>query len=563
MGRHSRPDDVDDDESIHIPADLAPSGRHAKIWDSPSLSGYAHPSMTNTGQLHIDLVAETVLMERIVAKVHEDRDGTLHEPRQPQLDGRAARRNTVAMLGSRLAIASMGWAGSMILARVLAPDDFGKFSFVFGLLGVLSVVTDLGVGRVVLAKLVECNPWEVSYVTTAFIALRGVLGFIGYALAVGYVVLLGYSSDVVWATVVAGLVVVVATPSNALSVMYQSRLRMASVAAAETLGQLAQLVCTIAAVLWHPVLLVVVAPAVINEVVAAALKIRGVRAGKAGPLPAARAQLWRWREMLIEAVPLTIGFALLTVLSKVDVLMLGRMDTFDSVGLYTVGYKFADLLSMVASTVVGPVTTLLVATWPAQSEQFRQRTREAAMLLAVLGAAATAAFWPTADGVLALLYGERFAEGADASRMLVAGSALSMLTELGLMVLVATGRHRVYPWVALAALVANVAMNLVLIPRMSFEGAALATVLTEAVMVVAIWVVVARTVAVRRLFPFAQASAIAMLGVAVTVWASLLAEQFDVPWPITAVVAPLCVFAGVHFLPITGGLGLVGLVKSR
>src|SRR5690606_360932 len=142
---------------------------------------------------------------------------------------------------------------------------------------------------------------------------------------------------------------------------------------------------------------------------------------------------------------------LLTLLSKIDVLMLGRMDTFDSVGLYTVGYKFADLLSMVSSTVVGPVTTLLVATWPAQSEMFRQRTREAAMLLAVLGATATAAFWSSADGVLSLLYGERFAEAAGASRMLVLGSALSMLTELGLMVLIATGRHRVYTWLGRAA----------------------------------------------------------------------------------------------------------------
>jgi len=580
MGRHSRPDDADeflvsvpvdeelvsvplDEELVSVPVDTPAPGRHSKIWDSPSMSGYAHPSLTNTGQLRIDLVAETVLMERIVAKVHEHRDGTLHEPSTPELDGRAARRNTIAMLGSRLAIASMGWAGSMVLARFLSPDDFGKFSFVFGVLGLLSVVTDLGVGRVVLAKLVECNPWEVSYVTTAFIALRGLLGFLGYGLAVGYVLLLGYSSDVVWATVVGGLVVVVATPSNALSVMYQSRLRMASVAVAETLGQLAQLVCTIAAVLWHPVLLVLVVPAVINEIVAAAIKVRGIRAGKAGPLPAARAQLWRWREMLVEAIPLTIGFALLTVLSKIDVLMLGRMDSFDSVGLYTVGYKFADLLSMVASTVVGPVTTLLVATWPGQSEQFRQRTREAAMLLAVLGAAATAAFWPSADGILALLYGDRFAEAADASRLLVLGSALSMLTELGLMVLVATSRHRVYPWVALAALGANVGMNLVLIPRMSFDGAALATVLTEAVMLVAMWVVVARTIPIGRLFPFAQTSAIAMLGLAVTVWASLLSERFGIPWPVTAVVAPMCVFAGVQFLPITGGLGLVGLVKTR
>ncbi|WP_232622265.1 flippase [Rhodococcus rhodochrous] len=508
-----------------------------------------------------DRMAETVVMERIVAA--HDPGGTLHEPQTPELDGRAARRNTVVMLGSRLAVASMGWAGSMIAARALAPDDFGKFSFVFGLLGLLSVVTDLGVGRVVLAKLVECNPWEVSYVTTAFIALRGVLGLLGYALAVGYVVLLGYSSDVVWATVVAGLVVVIATPNNALSVMYQSRLRMASVAIAETFGQLAQLIATIAAVLWNPVLLVLVVPAVINEIVGAGILVRGVRAGRAGPLPAARAQLWRWREMLVEAIPLSIGFALLTLLSKIDVLMLGRIDTFDSVGLYTVGYKFADLLSMVSSTVVGPVTTLLVATWPAQSEMFRQRTREAAMLLAVLGATATAVFWSSADGVLSLLYGERFAEAADASRMLVLGSALSMLTELGLMVLIATGRHRVYPWVALAALAGNIGANLVLIPRMSFDGAALATVFTEAAMLVAIWIVVARTVRIGGLFPFTQTVAIAMLGVAVAVWMSLLAERYDLPWPVTAALSAVCVLAGTHVLPITGGLGLAGLVKSR
>ncbi len=116
------------------------------------------------------------------------------------------------------------------------PDEFGKFSLIFGLLGLLSVVTDLGVGRVVLAKLVECNPWEVSLVTTAFISLRVALGLFGYIVAVGYVWILRYPAEVVEATAVAGLVVVVATPSHALSVMYQSRLRMTYVAIAEASG---------------------------------------------------------------------------------------------------------------------------------------------------------------------------------------------------------------------------------------------------------------------------------------------------------------------------------------
>lgn len=294
-------------------------------------------------------------------KERRERETKIHGPAAPDLTANDARRSTAIMLGSRIAVAAMGWTGSVLIARSISPDEFGQFSLIFGLLGLLSVVTDLGVGRVVLAKLVECNPWEVSLVTTAFISLRVALGLFGYIVAVGYVWILRYPAEVVEATAVAGLVVVVATPSHALSVMYQSRLRMTYVAIAEGIGRLAQLVATIVAVLWQPILLVLVIPAVINEVVAAVVKVRGVRKGVAGPRPSSRAQFRRWREMLIEAIPLSIGFALVTLLSKVDVLLLGKLDTFDSVGLYTIGYKFADLLQIVAITVVTPVTTLLVS----------------------------------------------------------------------------------------------------------------------------------------------------------------------------------------------------------
>jgi len=561
MGRHTRPDDLGEPAVAPSFATQSSVGRHARLWDTASWSALGAPSYgTGQGSVHGDVAAETVVLQRIAAKIRED---TIHEPQTPELDARDARRNTITMLGSRVAVAAMGWTGSMIVARALSPDDFGKFSFVFGLLGLLSVVTDLGVGRVVLAKLVECNPWEVSYVTTAFIALRAALGMLGHLLAIAYVLVMGYPSDVVWATVIAGLVVVVATPSHALTVMYQSRLRMAYVAVAETLGQLVQLVCTVAAVLFAPVLLVLVVPAVINEIVAIVVKIRGVRNGIAGPVPASRAQLWRWREMLAEAVPLSIGFALITILSKIDVLMLGRMDSFDSVGLYTVGYKFADLLGIVASTVVGPVTTLLVATWPGDTERFRGRTRESAILLTVLGAVAVAAFWPVAPALMDLLYGSRFAEAADAGRFLVLGSALSMLTELGLMVLVSTSRHRVYPWVALAGLAVNVALNLVMIPRWSYFGASIATLVTDLVLLAAIWIVVARTVPIRRLFPVGAIIGVAILGFAVTVWATLLTDRFHIPWIVTAAVAPTLVLAGMQFLPVAGRIRLVHLLKSR
>lgn len=451
-------------------------------------------------------------------------------------NNRAAVRNSIAMLGSRVVIAVMGWGGSIVIARMLAPDAWGQFSFVFGLLGLLSVITDLGVGPVVLARLMDADDREVAQVAGSYITLRLVLGLLGYFVALGYVLALSYPSEVVRATAVAGIVVVLATPSHALSVLFQSRLRMTVVAAAETAGQVVQLALTVLAAVFAPTLLIFVLPFVVNELVTIWLKLRSVRRGGSGPVPSWSAGSSRWRGMLVEAIPLTIGTALVTLLSRVDVVMLSRLDTFDAVGLYTVGYKFADALELVSLAVVTPVLTLLVHAWSKDNEEFRRRSRETVLALTVLAAVAITAFWASAQPLLTVLYGPRFEASTLSSRLLVTGSSLSMITYVGFTVLVAAGRGRLYPIVGVIGLALNIGLNLVLIPRRSFDGAAVATVITEAVVAVAIWVLITWSVPVDRLFPWAQV--LGMVVVTVAIVAASTALEARIPWP---ALVPLCV----------------------
>lgn len=447
-------------------------------------------------------------------------------------NNRAALHNSIALLLSRVMVAAMGWAGSIVIARLLSPDDWGKFSFIFGLLGLLSIITDLGVGPVVLARLMDDDEREVASVAGSYVALRLALGVLGYLAAVGYVLALGYPTSVVRATAVAGVVVVLATPSHALSVLFQSRLRLTVVAVAEATGQAVQLTLTVLAAVFAPVLLAFILPFIANEVVKIWLKLRSVRRGSVGPVPSRTAGISRWRGMLIEAIPLTIGTALVTLLSKVDILMLSRLDTFDSVGLYSVGYKFSDALELISFAVATPVLTLLVRAWSTDSEEFRRRSRETTLVLALLASVAITGFWASAEPLLTILYGPRFGVSAFSSRLLVAGSGLSMISYVGFTVLVAAGRGRLYPVVGIIGLTLNVALNFVLIPRMSYNGAAIATVISESIVLVVMWVLLTRAVPVDRLFPLAQ-----LLGMAIAtgaiVAASTLVEGV-VPWPFLA-----------------------------
>ncbi|QMU20908.1 flippase [Gordonia rubripertincta] len=465
----------------------------------------------------------------------------------PASDAKAATRATAAMLLSRIVIAALGWAGSVIIARTLSPEDWGSYSFVFALLGLTAIFTDLGVGRAVMARLISDDAEDVARTSSAFIALRVLLGLVGYVLAVLYVVVLQYPGEVIRATAVAGLVVVFATPGQALTVIFQSRHRLVLTAIAESLGQVLQLAITIAAALVAPWLLVFVLAPVANEIFALSAKIAGIARRRSGLRPSRVVEWSRWKPMLTDALPLAIGFALTIALQKIDVLLLSLLDSLDAVGIYSIGYKFSDIMDTLILAAVGPISTLLVAAWPHRPGELRQRCRTAAIAFGAAGGVAVAAFWPSAEGIIELLYGRRFVEGADAARFLVLGAAIMSLIVLGIFLLAATGFAKRYPWIAVSGLALNIVLNLVLIPRYSYTGAAIATVITFGMCAVALWTVVARTLPVTELLPGGSLLALTVLTAAVCVAGVWAADH--VPWPVVSVVAALAVGApGVALL---------------
>lgn len=471
-------------------------------------------------------------------------------------DPKAAARATAAVLMSRVVVAALGWIGSVVIARTLSPDQWGQFSFVFALLGLMSVVTDLGVGRVVLARLMDDDAEEIGRTASSFLALRTVLGLIGYLFAIGYVVLLGYPSEVVLATVLGGLVVVFATPSHALSVLFQSRHRLLLVAVAESIGQVLQLGLTVLAAVFAPTLLWFVLPAVANEIFKLVTKGFGIRSRTIGLRPSRRVEVRRWGPYLKEAVPLAIGFALTIAMLKIDVLMLSLLDSFDAVGLYSIGYKFSDMIDTFTLAAVAPVSTLLIASWPDDLATFRVRSRSAATLFAVFGAMAVAAFWPSAEPLIGLLYGDRFVEGSNAARLLVLGAALMSLVMLGIFVLASAGMQRHYPIVALLGLAINVGLNLFLIPRYSFDGAAVSTVVTIGVTLVLLWIVIDRSMPMESVLPVQSLVLLIAVTAVVSAAGYYAVQQFSAIWlPVSILAAALV--GGVVF-----ALVAIGAIES-
>ncbi len=458
--------------------------------------------------------------------------------------------NTSWLIGSRLVIAVLGWGGTVLIARNLSLDQFGRFTIIFTVLGLMSVVTDMGIGRIALRGMLGSAQADPSAFAGAYIALRGVMGVVGYGLVMLVVTLLGYPGEVVRATAVAGVVVVLATPSAALDVVFQSRMRMGVVSVASVSGQTAQFALTAAlaaaggGVLWFTV------PAVLAEVVILAIKIPA--AHKIVPLRL-RVDLPVWKAMLREGVPLTLGIGLATIYYRVDSVMLSRLDTFDAVGIYGVSYKFIDIVHFAATAVTVPLLTLLVRAWPDDLPAFRDTMRRGACLLGLLGGLAVVGLFGFAAQLTSALYGDSYAVGEHATRLLVLAQFLTLFASLALTCLIAMGRHRVYPVVMLVGLVLNVVANAVLIPRFSYEGAAAATLAAEVVVVVSMWVLVRRA---SEIWPIGLRT-LGVVPVAVVVALGVgWGVDLLVPWVLAAAAASAAFVIVAHLGGVTAAAGI-------
>ena len=473
---------------------------------------------------------------------------------RPQRTGLLA--NASSLFAGRLGIALMGWAGTVLIVRTLDAEEFGQFAFVFSLLGMMSIFTNMGIGRVAIRGVLDESHDQAAFAGT-YIVLRTMLGAVGYLASVGFVVIAQYPSSVVTATAIAGIVVLIATPSNAYDVAFQAHLRLQNVAVAGVLGQAAQLAVTVAIAVQGGTLLWFLVPPIVAEAVMLAFKFP-----KAHRLVPFRygIRLDVWRQLLREAVPLSIGGALLTISYRVDSVMLSKLDTFEAVGAYGVAYKFADVARFASTALTVPILTVLTKAWPQDLPRYRDAIRQGAVYLSFIGGGLIVGFVLFADQIIALLYGSDYEYAGDAARLLVTSTTVAFFTGLGFNALVAADRHGRYPLVTLTGLISNVVINLVLIPRFSFEGAAVATLVTETVVMALLWKLLFDIPGLRPIGLGFLTRVAAAIGVGLV--AGWSAAQV-VPWPVAAGIAGVGYLAAAHALRATGDAGIPALLEDR
>jgi O-antigen/teichoic acid export membrane protein len=187
---------------------------------------------------------------------------------------------------------------------------------------------------------------------------------------------------------------------------------------------------------------------------------------------AERAALWT------DAWPAGVSMTMASVYFYIDAVLLRPMLGEVAVAHYSTSYRLMGFVLMVPvlfSQVVFPIFSRL---WPAGTlDPFFQRTTA---LLAGFGLLFPPLIWLLRRDLMALVYPPDYAAGADSLGILSLAIPIVFAAYPHVLTLLSAGQQRLMMGISTVGAVLNVALNLWWVPRLGIEGAAWATVATEA-----------------------------------------------------------------------------------
>ena len=376
----------------------------------------------------------------------------------------------------------------LYMIHALSPNRYGAFTVLVNITAIVSVVLDLGF-NVLFVREGARNQHEIQRYLRNVMSLRLLMSVVSLAI-LAIVLAIGHLSDLL----VPGFVLMVLT---SYSTLLRNGLYAVQQLGYEAIAVILESLVLLALVLYgsrthQGVLYFVWAYAaqyafscLYFSVVLALKRIAVI--GWSFEVPLLREWFWK-------GLPFALTFVLTILYFRIDTPLIAAFKGLTESGWYGAAYKPIESLLFV------PITFLSIV-FPVLSVYHRERPGEMLDAVSRFYKALLLMGWPISVGIFVLsgpftrvLFPASYAPADYALKILALALGIAFVNNAFIGALNASDRQASFTWAAGWSLVANLVLNLVLIPLFGYRGASWATVLTELVLGTAGWILTARYV---------------------------------------------------------------------
>jgi len=372
--------------------------------------------------------------------------------------------------GTVLALVSIGF-----ITRYLGKEGFGDYSTVLAFFAFFSAIADLGLYAISTREISRPESNEKSILGNV-LAIRMAASLLILALSPALIYFFPYSGGVKAGIIIAALAYLFASGYSVLIGLFQKRLAMDKVAIGEFVGKIVQLATVVLAVKSNFGFLAIVSSLFFNILVSFAIVYLWSRKYIVFSL---RFDWPAWKKFLKESYPVGISAIVVFAYFKLDTILLSILKTNADVGIYNAAYKVVENIAFFPAMFVGLVMPIMSRYIFSEREKFEKVADKTFKVFLILAAPLVVGTIFLAKNIIGLIGGAGYGESILVLKILAFAMAFLFFGNFFTNVIIAGNQQRKLIAILSFCAVFNISLNLVLIPRFSYNGAAVTSSLTE------------------------------------------------------------------------------------
>jgi O-antigen/teichoic acid export membrane protein len=385
--------------------------------------------------------------------------------------------NTIIQFSGKVLGTIIGVLTIAIMTRYLGQIGFGQYSTIMAYLQLFAILVDMGLSLTVI-RLISDTIYEKEKAINNIFTFRFFSALIFLGIAPLVVIFFPYDNFVKIGIAVAAISFFISSLNQILISLFQKELKLNGVAIAEVSGRLVLLILVayfafadkgLLAIIWAVVL-----GSLINFILNYLFALKFVKIKFAFD--------WHvWKRIFQITWPLALSIALNLVYFKADTLILSLTRSQAEVGIYNAPYRVLEILISFIYLFVGIIFPILTAAWLQKNiERFKdifQKTFDALVMISVPMVFGT---FFVAKNLMLLIAGPEFLASGDLLKIIIIATAIIFVNSIFGFTIVTLDKQRQIVWAYVIVAIVSLIGYIFTIPRYGYYGAAIFTVISEA-----------------------------------------------------------------------------------
>lgn len=200
--------------------------------------------------------------------------------------------------------------------------------------------------------------------------------------------------------------------------------------------------------------------------------------------PKIKMDLIFWKKTIITAFPLALMVLFSAIYLNIDTVMLSIMKGDAPTGWYKAAYKLVGVIKLIPAFFIPAVFPAMSELFSQSHEKFIKVGEKSLFLLIGFGLPLSLATTILADKIILLIFGEAFINSILVLKILIWTSLFVFFSSIMGYMLIAAGKQKINTFIVGIGLLLNIILNIILIPKYSYAGAAVSIFIAELIVAI-------------------------------------------------------------------------------